>query len=131
MEIRLPRGDSRNIRLRLKDLYTQEMLNLIEYDEIYFTVKRKTSDPDEMILIAKDTVGNGIVITSPGEGEALVSLTKDDTNLEPRTYKFDIRCIKRDGQGEIVDVVSNYDDPGDFIIGKVVRRGFPEGVVAP
>ena len=122
MEIRLSRGDSRKVYLRLRDLFNKEMLDLSEYPEIYFTVKRKTSDPDSSILVSKSTQDGSIVVTDAVNGVALIDLRMEDTALEPRKYKFDIRCVKRDGQNNILEVVSNFDDPGDYVIRPVVKR---------
>jgi len=59
---------------------------------IYFTVKKRKSDSDANASISKVITDH----TSPENGESLISLTAEDTNIEPGTYFWDIQ-IDRDG----------------------------------
>ena len=102
MEIRLPRGDIRNIRFQVTDQGTP----YTDFDEVYFTVKKnyKTSDT----LIQKKLSDETITVDTT-TGYYSFKLEPEDTEeLNYATYVFDIEVVK----GDIIKQTS----VGEFIV---------------
>lgn len=62
--------------------------------EVWFTVRKdipQTKIRDDTDAIISKTYTNG-----GAAGDINVSLTSDDTNIEPRTYKYDVQYKKTD-----------------------------------
>ena len=90
MEIKLPRGDIRNIRFQVTDNgepYT-------DFDEVYFTVKKNYKIVDT--IIQKKLSDGGIELDTTTCYFSF-KLNPEDTNgLAYNTYVFDIEVVKGD-----------------------------------
>lgn len=73
--------------------------NLDDISEIFFTVKQNFTDTAELF---QKSLGGGITKLSPAvDGIISVTVTKDDTDLEPGDYQAELR-VTADGQSKIV-----------------------------
>lgn len=100
-DIFITRGDSETFEVKLEDYETNEQINLISGDLVYFTVK--TSTQTTTILIQKE-------ITEFEDGEARIHITPEDTkNLKYHTYVYDVQINK---QGNVSTVIT----PSKFVV---------------
>lgn len=75
----MTRGDLATYRITLTDRDTGEPIDLGQVDEITFTAKSDTGDPDDDAVIVK-TIGDGIELDDyPETGLATLTITPDDT----------------------------------------------------
>jgi len=77
-DLEIQRGDNERLRAVITPASAAS--------ELFFTVKKKLSDPDERAVIAK-SLDDGITITVPGDGdtpaEAQIAINKADTQVLP------------------------------------------------
>lgn len=89
--ITLQKGDTEFIELSLTNP-DGTPLNLAGIAQIYFTVKRRLSDPDSAAILSK-SLGSGIAITDAAAGSALIIIAGADTrNLLRNTLDRDLQC---------------------------------------
>lgn len=88
MKITMPRGDIRPVRFTVQDNFGEE--SDLEFEEIYFTVKRKFSDTDYLF---QKRLGNGTIIADEAGGYSFVIESADTDNLRVGTYVFDIELV--------------------------------------
>lgn len=87
MRIKLIRGDTKKIKVRLLDSNDSEIY-LGANDQLYFTVK--TSSLEEEASIRK-SIGNGITYSN---GYYHITIDSTDTDsLDYGTYKYDIELV--------------------------------------
>ena len=116
--IEVLRGDKKNIELAIKDKGNNSApLNLTGLT-IYFMVKENLDETDSIAKINKSsTAAADFTVTNSTAGEATLHLTPTDTNIEERTYKYDLRIRSTsDGPYSI--------EAADFIVRKTVRKAF-------
>lgn len=113
--IKVARGDSKTIRITVRDKAGDLAPFNLTNASIYFTAKITVADKDSDAVIAKSTVGGGITVIDASLGIFEVGLTPGDTNIVPMEYIYDVR-IAKDGD------VYSMEDPGTLKIGPVVRR---------
>lgn len=73
--------------------------DLVEGDIVYFTVK--TDLNSDVTVIQK-------IVTEFKDNVASITLTSNDTNIEPGTYTYDIQCSLKDGRVDTVVVPSPF-----------------------
>ena len=113
--IKIARGDSKTIRITVRDKADDLAPFNLTDTTIYFTAKRTIADEDDDAVIIKTTEGGGVTITGAEQGEFEVQLTPGDTDFTPMEYVFGVR-IAKDGN------VYSTEEPGTLKIGAVVRR---------
>lgn len=116
MRISMPRGD---IHYVLFSVSIDDELPEIEYDEIYFTVKRKYSDR-EFLFQKKLSTGQIVKI---GNGTYQIKINPEDTNnlqinKSGEYYDFDIEVVYSD---IIKDTFF-----GEFVLTKEVTHSYNE-----
>jgi len=94
MRISMPRGDIHYVDFTVT---LDEEFSDIDFDEIYFTVKKKWSDPDYLF---QKTLSNG-GITKIDNGVYRIIIVSDDTeglpvNKSGEWYDFDIKVVYQD-----------------------------------
>lgn len=105
--IRMIRGDSEGINIRVKD-HAGLPVPLIEGDTVYFTVKDNAKTKVKRFQK---------VITEFIDGAAHVNIEPEDTQkLDFKTYVYDIQLTKADGTVKTIVPISN------FIIGQEVSH---------
>ena len=115
MTITMPRGDIRDVRFTVYD--PDNTLTDLDFDEIYFTVKRRASDSSA--LIQKTLTGETIEKVSTGIYQFTIDATDTD-NLEIGKYAFDIELCLADavkqttvGTLELTPEVTHAGNEGD------------------
>lgn len=111
--VNIPRGDSRTLYYYIWDQNDQPV-SLHDAD-VFYTVKKETTDLNSAIVIDKHTIGGGVEVIDPALALIAVYLSTDDTNIAECTYKFDIRVLKNG-----TEIYST--KPADFDIGDAVRK---------
>lgn len=102
------KGSSRTLPLVVTDPSTGEAVNLTS-SMIYFTVKRKISDPIPLIQ-KTTTLSSEIALTAPREGKAEIYLLPSDTiRLDAGSYLFDVWVILADGKRHPVVPPSSFE----------------------
>lgn len=91
LRISMPRGDIRLVRFQIYD--SSGDISIIDFTEIYFTVKKSSLDID---YIFQKTLSSGL-IEKVGDGEYQIKIEPEDTDsLKFREYEFDIELIYED-----------------------------------
>lgn len=115
MTITMPRGDIRNVRFTVYN--TSSQISDIDFDEIYFTVKRRAGD--STVLFQKTLTGDGISKTETGIYEFTIAAA-DTNNLAIGRYAFDIELCYQDtikqttvGTLELTPEVTHAADEGE------------------
>ena len=85
MTITMPRGDIRDVRFKVYD--PTDQISDIDFDQIYFTVKKRAGDSSA--LIQKTLAGGDIVKLETGSYQFRI-LANDTDNLAIGEYAFDI-----------------------------------------
>ena len=67
--------------------------------KLRFVAKAFITDPDTSAVIFKD-----LVLTDPDAGEATLTLTTDDTDIEPATYPATIQILTGTGNLRSIEV---------------------------
>ena len=112
MMIRMPRGDIRLVRFLISD--PDDSTSIVDFTEIYFTVKKTTKDR-EYLFQKKLTTGG---ITKLGRGDYELKIEPADTqDMSYGNYKFDIQIVYEDqiretfvGDFVITDEVTFYEN---------------------
>jgi len=116
--LEIARGDSRNLLLRIRNKYTEEMLNLSPY-VVYFVMKKKITDNDADAVFVKTSENpptEGIEKTNPENGEAMVYIQSSETLVPPGDYFGGVRVVEHVATPGAPDIVfSDYDDPVGII----------------
>lgn len=86
MTITMPRGDIRRVRFLVYE-HGGERLSDIDFDEIYFTVKKNTGTA--AVLLQKTLTGKKIVKVEDGVYQFTID-SADTDQLKPGKYVFDI-----------------------------------------
>jgi len=82
--IRLTRGQTKVLLITVKDQEGRPAS--LSGATIYFTARRDyTSD----VVIEKNSPDNGIEITDAAKGEAVITLSSTDTEVQRGTYRYD------------------------------------------
>jgi len=112
--IRLIRGDSKTYDITIKD-GDGVAIDITGYT-IFFTVKTSIDNNlTDTTAVIKKTITSHI---NPTEGKTQISLTEDDTNIEPCVYYYDIQLKSIGG-----DIKTPSEYPARFtILGDVTRR---------
>lgn len=106
MIIRFARGDSHDQGFQIKKADENQIVN--EFDEIYFTVKRKYSDKN---FLLQKTLSNG-GIENDGDGHYTIRFYPSDTSsLYFGEYDFDIELVLGDDDYKKTYVGKLYLDP--------------------
>lgn len=92
MEIKMPRGDSKLLGFYLRE-YDGGPLITEEFDEIYFTVKKRYND--SAVQFQKTLTEGGIVYNGDGH-YTLTILPHDTENLPFGQYDFDLEFDRGD-----------------------------------
>lgn len=117
MRISMPRGDIHYIDFTVS---TEDEFSNIDYDEIYFTVKKKYYD--ETYLFQKRLSTGGI--TKIGDGKYRIKINPSDTNN---------LLINKSGEWYDCDIEVEYQDviksttTGEFVLTKEVTHSTDEG----
>lgn len=85
------RGDSKTFSLTFKD--SEDNPKDITGAIIYFTAKLQTTDSDEDAAIQVIQTTH----TDPTNGKSSLSLTPDDTDINPGRYYYDFQLVEADG----------------------------------
>lgn len=86
-DISITRGDTAIIDFSLNDYV------LTDGDTVYFSVKKSVNYEESVIQK---------IITSFAGGKALIELSATDTDIEARSYVYDIQCNLADGRVDTV-----------------------------
>ena len=119
--IKVSRGDSKIIPIQIRDKFSNLLpLALVGEDvRIYFTVKERVIDGDDLTVIEKSTIGGGVVIADdPSTGIVYLYLTPADTQKTPMEYVYDVRVYI---DGEVFS-----QEPAIFEILPTVKREMDE-----
>jgi hypothetical protein len=99
MDIEAIRGDTETYDLTLTDA-AGDPVNLTG-STVWFTAKRRTSDPDEDAIITA-TQGEGLEVTNAAGGALTLTLAPADTEaLESRLVRLEYDVQLKDGTGRI------------------------------
>ena len=96
------RGDTATYQLQVMKKQRKEP---ITGAKIYFTVKKLEADPDNLAVIAKDSVSNAtdIAITNALYGVAKIIITPTDTDsITPGNYVWDVQLRLANGDVKTV-----------------------------
>lgn len=90
MRISMPRGDIRPVRFFIKD--PNGITTDIEFDEIYFTVKKVN---DSTYRFQKTLSAGDVIMLEPGDYQVKI-MPEDTVNMVLGNYKFYIQLNFRD-----------------------------------
>lgn len=94
MKLEFARGDSYEKGFVLQDHKTGERITE-QFDEVYFTVKRNSNDPQPLLQKRMTTGG----IENDGDGHYTIFILPDDTNkMGFGTYDCDIEFVKGENE---------------------------------
>lgn len=91
-------GDSHSKKIKIFEDRAQTEKPDISGWTVWFTVKEDINDPDEEAVIQKEITTH----TNAQEGVTLLSLSNEDTDIEPDEYHYDIQFTKDDGDRQTV-----------------------------
>ena len=108
------RGDSDDFTITFQDS-NGNPIDITGYT-VWFTVRSSmpstsVSDDSDAVISVKNTTHS-----APLFGESLISVSPDDTNIDPRTYYYDIQYKKPDGS---IHSTGHY----KYVVVKDVTRG--------
>lgn len=106
--LRLFRGQTKVIELTIKD-QDGRAAKLTTGVEIIATIKASVSDATALVV---KKVGAGIDITDADLGKAVLTFDIDDTDLDPKTYSWDV-WVEFPGSPKVRQPVV---DPSDFVV---------------
>jgi len=93
-KISVIRGDSRTIQVTFTDSSNQPVD--LTGAELFFTVNASSDPTDDSSAAIHKTVS---VFTDPTSGVATISLSGTDTDIDPKTYFYDVQI--KDASGDI------------------------------
>ncbi len=93
VDLKIKRGDSKTWTLYFSVKKTGEIISISGWT-VFFTVKEKITDTDDMAKIKKDITSH----TDPSAGKSQISLTSSDTSITPKNYLYDIQILKNTGE---------------------------------
>lgn len=88
--VALPRGDTRDYEINITKKGDPE--SIVGW-KFYFTAKLDYHDDDDKAAIRKDYTSH----FDPENGKTMIALSKDDTDIEPGLYWYDIQAKRADG----------------------------------
>lgn len=98
-DIEIIRGDNEAIKVKFIDHQTDLPIDITGFT-VYFTVNTtKRDNNDDDAIIKKDVTNH----TDPTNGETVILLSTSDTNLEPKSYYYDVQF--KDDDGKIKTVI--------------------------
>lgn len=108
-EINIYRGDTTSLNLAITSGTSSSAKDLTD-STLFFTVKQKKSDSDDLAAIKKQTpTASGINITDATNGLATISLSSDETSeLKTGPHWYDVQvknsagCISTVGTGKFI-----------------------------
>ena len=118
MRICMPRGDIKLVRFQVMD--EDGNISEVDFDEIYFTVKKRYSDTN--YLIQKSLTEGGIIKIDTGDYQLRIEPKDTDSlpiNRVGESYDFDIELIFED---QIKQTFA-----GEFVLTKEVTHAANEG----
>lgn len=104
----MPRGNSRDVTVRITGEDTGDPVDLSAYTDIRFLVKRTLADSDERALITKTLAASQISISSPSTaGIATFTIAATDTpvNLFQRTQAYPCGLRAYGPTGKVDDLI--------------------------